>query len=221
LAAFNLVPGYPLDGGRILRAIIWWKNGDPDQATRSAARVGQIVAALFISIGIVQYFRGAGIGGLWIAFIGWFLLQAAGESRMQFSLKRAMQNVRVGDVMSHECPVVRPDATVQDLVDHELLRTGRRCFVVVGNGRVSGLVTPHEVKQIARDQWPYTTVEGIMLGLDKVHAIGPDESLMTALETMGSQNLNQLPVVSDGHLEGVVSRAEILSYLQTLAELKA
>jgi Zn-dependent protease len=98
LAAFNLLPGYPLDGGRVLRALIWWKTGDADRSTQAAARVGQVVAFGFIALGLFQYFRGAGIGGLWIAFIGWFLLQAARESYVQVGLTHALKGIRVADI---------------------------------------------------------------------------------------------------------------------------
>ena len=97
LAAFNLIPGYPLDGGRVLRAIIWWKTGDADRSTRAAAKAGQAVALAFIAFGIFRFFGGAGVGGLWIAFIGWFLLQAARESYVQVGLAHALEGVRVAD----------------------------------------------------------------------------------------------------------------------------
>ena len=95
LAGFNMIPGYPLDGGRILRAAIWWKTGDAERSTRMAARVGQVVGGVFIALGIVQFFGGAGFGGLWIAFIGWFLLQAASESYLQVGLAQALNGVTV------------------------------------------------------------------------------------------------------------------------------
>ncbi len=104
LGAFNLLPGYPLDGGRVLRAIIWWKTGNADRSTQMAARVGQAVAFAFIALGIFRFFGGAGIGGLWIAFIGWFLLQAARESYTQVGLAHALKDVRVADVMTRDCP---------------------------------------------------------------------------------------------------------------------
>ena len=157
LAAFNLVPGYPLDGGRVLRALIWWKTGDADRSTRSAARVGQAVAFGFIAFGIFQYFGGSGIGGLWIAFIGWFLLQAARESYLQVGLTHALEGVRVADVMTRDCPTVDGWLNVQNFVEQELLRTGQRCFIVVDKGEITGLVTPHEIKQIDRAKWPFTT----------------------------------------------------------------
>jgi len=220
LAAFNLIPGYPLDGGRVLRALIWWRTGDADRSTQSAARVGQVVAFGFIALGIVQYFGGAGIGGLWIAFIGWFLLQAARESYVQVGLAHALKGVRVADVMTRDCPTVDGWLNVQNLVEQELLRTGQRCFIVVDKGKITGLVTPHEIKQIDRAKWPFVTLHDIMRPLEDLQSVTPDTPLTSALESMSRYDLNQLPVVSNSHLEGVLSRAQVLSYLQTHAELR-
>lgn len=220
LAGFNLLPGYPLDGGRVLRALIWWKTGNADRSTQTAAKIGQLIAFAFIAYGIYQFFGGAGIGGLWTAFIGWFLLQAARESYVQVGLAHALKGVRVADVMTRDCPTVDGNLNVQNFVDQELLHTGRRCFIVADKGVVAGLVTPHEVKQIERAKWPYMTLHDIMRPLDDLHAVAPDASLTSALESMSRNDLNQLPVISDKHLEGVLSRAQVLSYLQTHAELK-
>jgi len=221
LAAFNLVPGYPLDGGRVLRALIWWKTGDADRSTQYAARVGQVVAFGFIALGIFRYFGGAGIGGLWMAFIGWFLLQASRESYTQVGLTHALEGVRVADVMTRDCPTVDGWLNVQNFVEQHLLRTGKRCFFVVDKGEVTGLVTPHEIKQIDRAKWPFTTLHDIMRPLADLHAVTPDTPLTNALESMSRYDLNQLPVLSGNRLEGVLSRSEVLSYLQTHAELRA
>lgn len=220
LAGFNLVPGYPLDGGRVLRALIWWKTGDADRSTQTAARVGQIVAFAFIAFGIFRFFGGAGIGGLWLAFIGWFLLQAARESYVQVGLTHALKGVRVADVMTRDCPTVDGWLNIQNFVEQELLRTGQRCFMVVDKGEITGLVTPHEVKQVERARWPFVTLHDIMRPLDDLQSVTPDTPLASALECMSRYDLNQLPVVSNKHLEGVLSRAQILSYLQTHAELR-
>jgi CBS domain-containing protein len=204
----------------VLRALIWWKTGDADRSTQSAARVGQVVAFGFIALGIFQYFRGAGIGGLWIAFIGWFLLQAARESYGQVGLSHALKGVRVADVMARDCTKVDGWLNVQNFVEQELLRTGQRCFIVVDKGEITGLVTPHEVKQIDRAKWPFTTLNDIMRPLADLQSVTPETPLTSALESMSRYDLNQLPVVSNSHLEGVLSRAQVLSYLQTHAELK-
>ena len=220
LAAFNLIPGYPLDGGRVLRAIIWWKTGDADRSTRAAAKTGQAVAFAFIAFGIFQFFGGAGVGGLWIAFIGWFLLQAARESYAQVGLAHALEGVRVADVMTRDCPTVDGWLNVQNFVEQELLRTGRRCFVVVEKGEVTGLVTPHEIKQIDRAKWPFMTLHDVMRPIRDLRSVAPGASLKSALELMSRDDVNQLPVVSNGHLEGMLSRAQLLTYLQTHAELR-
>ena len=219
LAGFNLIPGYPLDGGRILRAIIWWSTHSVERATRLAARTGQTVAVLFIALGIFRFFGGAGFGGLWIAFIGWFLLQAAGASYASVMLTSGLKDVKVSDVMSRECVVVDGNLNVQNFVEEYLLRTGRRCFVVQQNGQVAGLVTPHEIKELERQRWPFTTLYDVMRPLEEVHTVTPQTPVMEALETMGRDDVNQLPVVANNHLEGIVTRAHVLQFLQTRAEM--
>jgi Zn-dependent protease len=219
LAAFNMIPGFPLDGGRILRAIIWWSTGSGDRATQLAARIGQAVALVFIALGIFRFFGGAGFGGLWIAFIGWFLLQAAGASYTTVSVMKSLEGVRVGDVMTRDCESLDGNLNVQNFVEEHLLRSGRRCFVVEQHGEVVGLVTPHEIRGLERQRWPYTTLHDVMRPLDQVHTVTPATLVSEALETMGRDDVNQLPVVSNNHLEGVVSRAQVLQVLQTRAEL--
>jgi len=219
LAVFNLIPGYPLDGGRVLRALIWWKTGNADRSTQSAARVGQAVAFCFILLGMFRYFGGAGFGGLWIAFIGWFLLQASRESYVRVGLTHALQGVKVSDIMTRDCPTVDGWLNVQNFVEQELLRTGKRCFIVVDKGEMTGLVTPHEIKEIDRAKWPFTTLDDIMRPLAEVHSIAPDATLESALAAMTGEDLNQLPVLSNGRLVGVLSRSDVVAYLQTHAEL--
>lgn len=220
LAVFNLIPGYPLDGGRLLRAALWGIYKDVDRATRSAARAGQIVAAIFIAWGLLQFFGGAGIGGLWLAFIGWFLLTAAQASYAQVALSETLRDVSVADVMAHDCVTVDSSTSVQTLVDDLLLRTGRRCIVVKRDGRVLGLVTPHEVKAVERERWSHATAADIMRPLETLKTVTPQTPAGEALATMVRDDLNQLPVVSDGRLEGIVSRGNILQILQSRVELK-
>ena len=220
LAAFNLIPGYPLDGGRVLRAIIWWNTGDADRSTRAAAKTGQAVAFAFIAFGIFRFFGGAGVGGLWIAFVGWFLLQAARESYVQVGLAHALEGVRVADVMTRDCPKVEGSLNLQNFVEQELLRTARRCYTVVEKGELAGLVTPHEIKQIDRAKWRFMTLHDVMRPIRDVRSVGPDDTLKSALEVMSRDDVNQLPVVSNGHLEGMLSRTHLFAYLQTRAELR-
>jgi CBS domain-containing protein len=219
LAAFNMIPGFPLDGGRILRAVIWWSTKDGTRATQLAARGGQLVALGFIALGIFRFFAGAGFGGLWIAFIGWFLMQAAGSSYSSVTLTSSLKNVRVSDVMTDDCVAVDGNLNVQNFVEEHLLRSGRRCFVVEQNGEMIGLVTPHEIKDLERQRWPFTTLYDIMRPINQVHTVTPATPVMEALETMGRDDVNQLPVVSGNHLDGIVTRANVIQFLQTRAEL--
>lgn len=218
LAGFNMIPGYPLDGGRILRAAIWWKTGDVKRSTILAAKVGQAVGVIFIAIGILQFFSGAGLGGLWIAFIGWFLLQAAGESYIQTGIEEALAGVTVSQVMTHECTQIDGHLNVQHFVDDYLLQSGNRCFLVMDNDGLAGIVTPGEVRTIERARWPYTTIFDVMRPLQDLHTLTPETPLRTALELMAHENLNQMPVVVNGRVVGMFSRAQFLDFLKTRAE---
>lgn len=222
LAIFNLIPGYPLDGGRVLRAVLWGIYKNADRATRNAARTGQVVAGIFIAWGLVQFFAGVGIGGLWLALIGWFLLMAAQASDAEVTMRSSLRGVRVADVMAQDCATVHPHMGVQELVEDVLLRTGRRCVIVKNNeDRILGLVTPHEVRSVERSKWPEVTVTDVMRPLEVLRTVTPDTPVEEALRVMAQDDLNQLPVVSDGRLEGMVSRGHILQLVQSRSELKA
>lgn len=219
LAAFNMIPGYPLDGGRVLRAVIWGITKNADRSTQLASQVGQAVAFIFILLGLYRFFAGANFGGLWIAFIGWFLLDAARSSYAQVEVMTGLRGRAAADIMERDCPIVEGHLSLQDFVDEYLLRTGRRCFIVVQNHSVTGLITPHEIKQVDRGLWSQTSVQSVMRPLDQVRSVTPETSAIQALQIMTRENINQLPVLSNGHLEGVFSRGQVLRFLQTHAEM--
>jgi Zn-dependent protease/predicted transcriptional regulator len=219
LAAFNMIPGFPLDGGRVLRAILWWVTGNANRSTRIAAQVGRLVGVLFVAYGILNYFGGRGINGLWLAFIGWFLLQAAGSSLVQVKASALLRGVRVRDVMSRDCPTVDGSMDLQRFVDEHLLTAGRRCYLVVDGQHVAGLITPHEVRAVERSRWPVVPVREAMRPVSTIHSLSPDASALQALEMMSREDVNQLPVVEDGQLEGTVSRGHLLQVLQARSEI--
>jgi Zn-dependent protease/CBS domain-containing protein len=220
LAMFNLIPGFPLDGGRVLRSIVWASTHDADRATRVAARAGQMVAFLFISVGLFSLLVRNDFGGLWIAFIGWFLLEGAQAYVLQTQLSSMLQDVRVGDVMARECANVDADTTLRHFVDDQLLRFVARCFAVRSDDQVVGLISPDEVKHVERDKWDEVTVSQAMRPLKSLHSIRPDVSAGEALALMARENINQLPVVSNGHLEGVVTRSYLVQLLHMRRELQ-
>ncbi len=219
LALFNMIPGYPLDGGRVLRAVIWWINHNAVRATELAARVGQVIAFAFILLGLYQFFVGRNFGGLWMAFIGWFLLDASRSSYMQTEFMEVLRGRKVADLMDRDCPTVESHLSLEDFVHQYLLNSGRRCFVVVQDDRLVGLITPNEVKHVDRERWPQTSIQSVMRPVTQLRTVTPDTPVVQALEIMGREDVNQLPVVSGGQLQGILSRGNIMGFLRTHAEL--
>ncbi len=220
LAVFNMIPGFPLDGGRVLRSIVWGITKNADSSTRIAARIGEVVAFLFIAYGIWQFFGGAGINGLWMVFIGWFLMDAAKASYAQVDVAAAFRGLRVSQVMSRDCVIVNRGMSLQEFVDTYLLKTGQRCFAVEDQGRLVGLITPRDVGAIPRERWDTTTVREAMRPLEELHVITPDTQVLDALKIMAGNDVNQLPVVANGTLQGIVSRSHLVQLLQARSELQ-
>lgn len=214
LAVFNMIPGFPLDGGRVLRAAVWWFTKKPEKSTRIAARVGEIVAILFIVYGLFRFFVGANFGGLWLAFIGWFLWEASRSSYAQVGIMAGLRDHRVADIMESNCAQVEGYLNLRDFVDHYLLHSGSRCFVVAQNNHVAGIVTANEIRKVSREDWDQTSVQSVMRPLDKLRTVSPEMPALKAVEMMSRENLNQLAVVSDGKLLGIFSRGQILRFLQ-------
>ncbi|MGB9404288.1 MAG: site-2 protease family protein [Candidatus Acidiferrales bacterium] len=214
LALFNLVPGFPLDGGRILRSIVWGITKDFAKATRFASRGGQILAYLMIFDGIWQFVSGSRIGGLWLAFIGWFLLTAAQESYVQVAIRSTLSGLKSSDIMSKDVPTVKRDISVEEYV-HEVLRTGRRCHIVTGAGAPVGLVTLHAAREIPREEWTNTSIQAVMRPIDGIQWAAPDEPVLGILERMQREDINQMPVLDQGNIVGMIARDAILRVLQT------
>jgi CBS domain-containing protein len=220
LAVFNMIPGYPLDGGRVLRSIIWRINGNMMRSMRIAARAGQFIAVAFIVIGIFRAFTGAGIGGLWLALLGWFLSEAATASYGEVQTSVAVAGVQARDVMSKTFPAIDGNLSLRTLAE-EFLMQGERYFIVLEGGRASGLVTVQELKQIQRERWPFVPISRIAVPLERMRTISPESNIAEALRIMVQENLHELPVISNGELAGVINRSHMLQFLQMRADLKA
>jgi Zn-dependent protease len=214
LAAFNLVPGFPLDGGRVLRGIAWAITGNFSRAAQIASTTGRIFAYFLIIIGAWQALQGVLINGLWLVFIGWFLLEAARESYAHVAIRDTLGGVTASDIMSSDIPTVARNLSIDEYV-HEVLRTGRRCHIVTGGEKPSGLITLHAARTVPRDEWANTSIQAVMMPIDRVHSAAPDDPVLSILERMQTADINQMPVVSDGHIVGMIGRDTILSLLQT------
>ncbi len=191
-----------------------------NRSTRIAARAGQFVAILFMVWGVFQFFFGIGFGGLWLALIGWFLLGAAVGSYAQVAITRILSGLRVGDVMRRDCEVIDGQINLQAFVDEHLLKTGNRCYFVVEDDRLVGMITPHEVKEVPREEWKLKTIGEVMRILDDLQIVAPQTSVVEAFGNMVRSDVNQLPVARDNQLMGVITRNHILEILKTRAELK-
>lgn len=223
LGAFNLLPGFPMDGGRVLRAIVWGITKNFDRATQIASRSGQVFAYMMIMLGIwaimerdsgVSRLLGGWSGGLWLAFIGWYLLSAAQETYTQVAIRHTLTGLSAADIMSPDVPTVARDISLEDYV-HEVLRTGRRCHVVTGNGMAVGLVTLHQVQAFPREEWANTSIQAAMVPQGAIHWVMPNEPVTGVLERMQSEDVNQMPVLQEGHIIGMIARDSILRVIQT------
>ncbi len=219
LAAFNLVPGFPLDGGRVLRSLLWWRSQNLRSATKIASNVGRVVGYLFIFAGIWLIFRGSWFNGVWLALIGWFLENAAVGSYRQLALQEKLKGHKVTEAMTADCPVVPPELTIEQLVHGNILTSGRRCFPVVQNNGILGLVTLHNIKSVPRDQWSTKTIREAMTPFSKLKTVGPDEDLATVMQILAEENINQVLVVKDNNIIGMVARDNLLAFINLRGEL--
>lgn len=214
LAFFNLLPAFPLDGGRVLRSIIWWMTHSLPKATRIASGVGQVFAYLFIIGGLLWAFTGNIISGLWMVFIGWFLNNAAEMSYRQVRTEELLRGVHVGDMMAREVDIVQPDISVRHLVDNYILAHNHRALPVVQDSDLIGIVTLNDVRQVPRSDWDFTLVRDVMTPRDRLHVLHPEDDVAQALGLLGEKDINQLPVVDHGKLVGFVTRGSLIRFMQ-------
>lgn len=219
LAVFNLIPGFPLDGGRVLRSIVWGITGNPDKATRAASMLGQVVAYLFILGGFLMALRG-NWDGLWLAFVGWFIENAASESYKQVAFREALRGTTAGQLMQRECMRIPGELPVERFVNDYLLPQGRRCYLVEDDGHLTGMLTLHNVQEVPRNDWAATPVGQVMTRLDDMKRVQPGDDAIRVLEIMDEQDVNQLPVVDGDRLIGMIGRDAMLRFIRTRSELK-
>ncbi len=223
LALFNLLPGFPLDGGRIFRAILWGATKNFSRATRIAGSSGRLIAYAMILVGGFAVFKGSLAPGLWSVLIGFFLLNAAQESVAQVAIRETLSGLRAADVMSHEVPTVGRATSLEEY-GAEVLRTGRRCHLVITDDRLVGMMNVHTLNSVPRDEWAHNSVQAVMIPRERILWATPDEPLLGLLERLLSADVNQMPIVSgsdDGAAQiiGMVSRDSILRVMQTRSEL--
>jgi len=225
VGAFNLVPGFPLDGGRILRAALWKARGDLGWATRVASRAGTIVAFLLMGLGAFRALTGEFLGGLWLVLIGSFLRQAAEGSYQQLVMRRALAPFRVRDVMASTVVSIPPDRTLAEVVDETLLRHHVSSFPVVAGGRVLGVLGLQQLRRVPRERWAETAVRDVMLPMGPALVVAPGDRLADALDKLAQNGLGRAAVIEDGTLAGYLSLRDVFHVLAIsdpgVASLKA
>jgi len=225
---FNMLPAFPLDGGRVLRSIFWAIVDDLRRATRWASWIGQGIAWLMILAGIGMVFGlqlpllGSGpISGLWLAFIGWFLNSSASRSYQQVVVQDMLEDVPVRRLMRTNPPTVPPDISIGTLVHEYVMGTDDRSFPVVEGTHLVGMICLHDVRDVPRGEWDTTLVRDVMTPEGSLITVRPEEDAAEALQRLQQQDVRQLPVIANGTLQGLVRRRDLLRWLQLESELGA
>lgn len=212
LAVFNLLPAYPLDGGKVLHSFLWRTTGDRLRATRIAAAIGRTIAIIIIAFGVIQFIFGS-LGGLWYAFIGWFLYQAGGAEAFQSELSSSLRGRSALDVATTPPPPIKPDDSVQSAME-TLLRSGQRAAPVSDGSRLLGIVTLTDVAKVDGSHAATTPVSAVMTPLEKITSVKPSVDSLAALQLLGQSGFHQIPVIDDsGALQGFVTRDSLLRRL--------
>jgi Zn-dependent protease/predicted transcriptional regulator len=221
IAGFNLIPGFPLDGGRILRSVVWAATGNLRLATRIASAAGQIIGWALIATGVAMAFGlhvplfGSGLGaGIWLAFIGWFLRSAAAGATSRLAVDEALRGMTVGQLMHRQCSPVSPDLTIAELVQEHLLANDHGAVPVVRGRELLGVVASADVRRVTPDRWGSTAVASVMCAVGALAVATPGEPLASAFERLAQRDVGQLPVVERGELVGMLRRRDVTRRLE-------
>jgi len=220
LAAFNLIPAFPLDGGRILRSAIWKSKKNLRQATFITSRIGIGFGFVLIGLGVVSFLFGSFIGGMWWFLIGIFLINAARSSYQQLIVRKALEGEKVSRFMKADPITVPPELSIQELVEDYVYTYHFKLYPVVKNGKLVGCVTTKQVKDVDRSQWDSTTIGDIVTGCSDENSVSPDEDAVKVLGRMNRNSISRLMVVEDSRLLGIIALKDMLKFISTRVELE-
>ncbi|MCX8053694.1 MAG: site-2 protease family protein [Armatimonadetes bacterium] len=219
LGAFNLAPGFPLDGGRVLRSVIWAATNDLTKSTQYASYAGQAVGYGLMAVGFVEILTGGPISGLWLIFIGWFVTGAARTSYQQVLIRQALSGVRVEQVMTTDVPVIPAETSVRKFIDEHLLRHEYSCYPVTSDGHVVGVVGIEEVRSVPSNEWDVTPVGRVAHKVNSEYKISADEDAWNALARLADGNVCRLLVMENDQLKGTIGRDAVFRLVQTKLQL--
>jgi len=213
IAVFNLIPGFPMDGGRVLRSAIWGKKKDYFYATQKASSIGRGIALFFIFFGLFSIFTG-GMGGLWLMFIGWFLYSAAQASYQQSTLQETLSGIKVKDIMVKDIVTLNPSVSLDEAVNQYFLRHGYGGFPVIDEGKFLGIITLKEVKNVPREDWGKMKVSEVYVRHDKKWEVSVNDDVTKALELMIKEDKGRIVVTERDKIIGLITRNGIARYVQ-------
>jgi len=216
LAAFNLIPGFPLDGGRIFRAIVWAVTKNFKKATTIAANVGRFFGFSFIMLGVFQIFQNNVVDGIWIAFIGWFLESAAISQIRRQALDELLFGHLVHEAMSYDYGIVYPDSTIQEIIDNHFIGANRRSLLVKDENTIVGFLTPKQINSVSISDRQNMTVKEVMIPVQNVMKVNSNSLLLDALKIMDENDMAEIPVTEDGNYIGILNRDSIIKFMLEL-----
>ena len=219
LAMFNMLPGFPLDGGRVFRSLLWKYTGNLKKATKIASNGGKWLSYLLIVFGVLEMFAGAILGGLWLILIGWFLYNAAETSYEELLLRTSLQGVRAQEIMTPHPETVSPDMKLQELVDRYFLSRRYHSFPVTQDGHPVGIITLNQVKDIPREEWQYCTVKDTMIPTENGVTARPEEQMSQVLQKMQDSGVRRVLVIHNDLLKGIITANDLAYWLQRQRDL--
>jgi len=221
LALFHFVPGFPLDGGRLLRAILWGATGDYRRSTRITSWIGRGLGWLFVIGGLLLLVLGhQWFVGLVLAFAGWVLQIAATQSRREMLLLEVLQSITAQDIMTREYPLISRQLSLDQLVQDYILVTGQRNFIIVDGARLEGMVTMRDIKRVPRKRWDSTPLGEIMVPASKLRTAQPQQPLTSVLEQMEEWEVSEIPVLERDEVIGVIFWDNLIRLIKTRTELR-
>jgi len=219
LAVFNLIPGFPLDGGRVFRAIVWAITKNFKKATTIAANVGRFFGYFFIMLGVIQIFQNNFLDGVWIAFIGWFLESAAISQIQRQALDELLFGHKVEEAMSSDFGIVYPDSTIEEIVDNHFIGANRRSLLVKDENTIVGFITPVQINSISSNDRQNKTVKDVMIPLQDMDKVNSEAPLLDALKKIDENDIKEMPVIENGEFVGILNHDSILKFIFGLHRL--
>jgi Zn-dependent protease/predicted transcriptional regulator len=223
LGVFNMLPGYPLDGGRVLRSIIWKVTGNLKRATFIASTAGRVLGFMIIAGGIYFIFTGNFLNGIWLSFIGWFLQSSAQMSYRQLVIENSIKGIKVKDIINEDIIYVLKDITLQELVDDYFMKYRFGRFPVIENEetqKLIGIISLHDIKEVPREKWPEVRTGDIVKAVSDNEKVNLSASVSDAIKKMGKGNLSHLVVMSGGRLRGIITRSDVMRFINIRSEFR-